>query len=171
MCLYLSSKNERDQFWPSSLSSSSSFYNWLKLAQPSNLTVSLPCPGARPALLTNYHRCLRWSVTQPDSTELLSPLPFTWPINMPLRFHALVKKVCDTERRIDWKMTPSQKSPARLMTVKKQSSGSSSLGNISLYFIANAQSWHLCCVNYCYVNHLKCFDIGKAADLRCWCIR
>lgn len=58
-------------------------------------------------------------------------------------------------------MMPSQKAPARLMTVKKQSSGGSSLGGRSPYFIANARSRHLCCLNYCYVNHLKCFGIGK----------
>lgn len=107
MCLYLSSQNEQGQVWPSSLSSSSSsFYNWLKLAQPSNLTVSLPCPGARPVLLTNYRCCLRWSVTPPASTELLSPLPFTWPINMPLRFHALVKKSLTQSKGLTEKWRP-----------------------------------------------------------------
>lgn len=137
-------------------------FNWPRLAHPSNPAVSLLHPRARRVFLTNYCCCLRWSVTPLAPAELPSPPPFTVPVNILPHFHTSVgKKICKVEQRIDRKMMPFQKAPARLMTVKKQSSGSSSLGGRSLYFIANAQSRHLCCLNYCYVNHLKCFGIGK----------
>lgn len=107
-----------------------------------------------------------------------SQLPLNYPHRSHLQYlsisllvfmHQWKKSV--TEQRIGQKMMPFQKSPAKLMTFKKQSRGSSSLASISQCFIANARPWHPCCLNYCYVNHLKCFGIGKAADLRCWCIR
>ena len=137
-------------------------FNWLRLAQPSNPAVSLLHPGARLVFLTNYRRCLRWSVTQPAPTELTSPLPFTVPVNILPHFHISVKEMCEVKPRIERKMMPFQEAPTRLTTVKKQSSGSSSLGSRSLCFIANAWSRHLCCLNYCYVNHLKCFSIGSS---------
>lgn len=134
-------------------------------------TFFLPCPGARPVFLANYRSLsemicnvagFQWiTLTSPIYMTCQYPSPFSHIT----RRKKKQRKTVMRGKELSEKWCPFKKSPAGLMSAKQQSSGNSNLGSTSLCFIANTPPWHLCCLNYCYVNHLKSFGIGKAADL------